>query len=60
MTKERMISGEPGASNTTDLPDDEDPADGRCPECGEDEMDGGRCHYCGYKAYRDDSEGADR
>lgn len=20
---------------------------GRCPNCGEDEIDGGRCHYCG-------------
>lgn len=24
---------------------------GRCPECGEDEMDGGRCYYCGYHDY---------
>lgn len=22
--------------------------DGRCPECGEDEMDGARCYYCGF------------
>ena len=26
-------------------------ADGRCPECGEDEMDGARCHYCGFHDY---------
>lgn len=24
---------------------------GRCPECGEDEMDGGRCYYCGFHDY---------
>lgn len=21
---------------------------GRCPQCGEDEIDGGRCYYCGW------------
>lgn len=26
-------------------------SDGRCPECGEDEMDGGRCYYCGFHDY---------
>lgn len=26
-------------------------ADGRCPNCAEDEMDGGRCYYCGYHEY---------
>jgi hypothetical protein len=25
--------------------------DGRCPECGEDEMDGARCYYCGFHDY---------
>ena len=24
---------------------------GRCPECGEDEMDGARCYYCGFHDY---------
>lgn len=25
--------------------------DGRCPNCGEDEMDGARCYYCGFHEY---------
>lgn len=25
--------------------------DGRCPNCGEDEMDGARCYYCGFHLY---------
>ncbi len=25
--------------------------DGRCPNCGEDEMDGARCYYCGFHDY---------
>jgi len=25
--------------------------EGRCPNCGEDEMDGGRCYYCGFHDY---------
>ena len=31
--------------------DEEFEGDGRCPECGEDEMEGGRCYYCGYHNY---------
>ena len=27
--------------------------DGRCPACGEDELDGGRCMYCGHRDYAD-------
>jgi hypothetical protein len=30
-------------------PDAED--DGRCPQCGEDEMDPSTCKYCGYPDY---------
>lgn len=25
--------------------------DGRCPNCGEDEIDGARCYYCGWHDY---------
>lgn len=25
--------------------------DGRCPNCGEDEVDGARCYYCGWHDY---------
>lgn len=28
-----------------------EPDDGRCPNCGEDEMDGARCYYCGFHDY---------
>lgn len=27
------------------------PDDGRCPMCGEDEIDGARCLYCGFHSY---------
>lgn len=30
---------------------DEREGDGRCPNCGEDEMDGARCYYCGFHEY---------
>ena len=25
--------------------------EGRCPNCGEDELDGARCYYCGWHDY---------
>ena len=30
---------------------DEDEADRRCPNCGEDEVDGAKCYYCGWHDY---------
>lgn len=39
---------EQGASDKSGVVSD----DGRCPECGEDEMDGARCYYCGFHDYK--------
>lgn len=44
----------------------DDPADdtepwgpGRCPNCGEDDVDGGRCYYCGWPEHSENCLCAD-